>query len=345
MARPERSSKASPADEALQVSVIITNYNYAAYLGQCIDSVLAQDYGCKQVIVVDDGSTDHSRAVIEGYGEAVVPVFKANGGQTSAVNHGVERCTGDVVLFLDADDYLHAGALRRFASAVQAPGVARAQAFLRIVDASGQPTGRRIPARTPASGDLRRRVLRAGPGSYVCTPTSGNAWSRSFVEHVFPLPVREGLRGGMDPLLSAVVPLFGEIVTIDEVLGSYRVHEGSIARDRSELTRENMQWVVQRYRHQARFLHRVAEARGEEAAPQEWLRRNWRMLTLLFLLSQETPGEEARPSFFDHVTAPLRGEGPLYKRVAAAAAVGALRCLPGRLATRLAGSVMQPEYM
>lgn len=341
---PFPAAEGPPAERAFQVSVVIPNYNYAAYLRQCIDSVLAQDYEPKQVIVVDDGSTDHSRAVIESYGEAIVPLFKENGGQTSALNRGVARCTGQVVMFVDADDTLLPGALRRVAAVVQEEGVARAQGFLQVVDAHGQPTGDRIPGRRPASGDLRARVLRAGPGSYVCTPTSGNAWSRSFIDHVFPLPAKSDLPGGADALLSAVVPLFGKTATIDAMLGCYRIHGKNIAQTRSTLTHENLPWIMRRYRHQARFLERVAQARGEEAAPQEWLRRNWRMLTVLFLLSQKTRKEEP-PSLFDHMTAPLRGEGPLYKRAAAVAVVGALRCLPHRLAMRLASTVIQPEYM
>jgi glycosyltransferase involved in cell wall biosynthesis len=59
-----------------------------------------------EVIVVDDGSTDDSRRIISGYGDRVTPVFKENGGQASAFNAGFAASRGDVIIFLDADDYL-----------------------------------------------------------------------------------------------------------------------------------------------------------------------------------------------------------------------------------------------
>jgi glycosyltransferase involved in cell wall biosynthesis len=58
------------------VSIIITNYNYGRYLRAAIDSALAQTYPQVEVIVVDDGSTDGSREIIEAYGKRVIPIIK-----------------------------------------------------------------------------------------------------------------------------------------------------------------------------------------------------------------------------------------------------------------------------
>src|SRR4051812_24563460 len=91
-------------DEMPLVSVLISNHNYGRYLGEAIDSALAQTYPRVEVIVVDDGSTDDSREVIARYGERVVPVLKANGGQASAWNAGFAVSRGEVVCMLDADD-------------------------------------------------------------------------------------------------------------------------------------------------------------------------------------------------------------------------------------------------
>jgi glycosyltransferase involved in cell wall biosynthesis len=82
------------------VSSVINNHDYARFLGAAIESALQQTYGPLEVIVVDDGSTDESRDVIADYGDKVVPLFKANGGQDSAVIPGMRLRSGT------ADSYL-----------------------------------------------------------------------------------------------------------------------------------------------------------------------------------------------------------------------------------------------
>lgn len=86
------------------VSVVIPNYNYAHYLREAIDSVLAQTYPEIEVFVVDDGSSDDSRIVLESYGDRVKGIFQANQGVSAARNNGVAASNGEFIAFLDADD-------------------------------------------------------------------------------------------------------------------------------------------------------------------------------------------------------------------------------------------------
>ena len=86
------------------ISVIITNYNYARYLPQGIDSVLAQTYGELEVIVVDDGSQDDSALVGRSYGDRIRFIQQANQGVSRARNRGVAESKGEFIAFLDADD-------------------------------------------------------------------------------------------------------------------------------------------------------------------------------------------------------------------------------------------------
>src|SRR5947207_2973758 len=140
------------------LSIVIDNYNYGQYFAQAIESALAQDYGNLEVVVVDDGSNDNSREVIASYGERVVAVFKKNGGQASAVNAGFAASHGDVLLFLDSDDYLAAQAgasiMRRFR---ERPELSIVHFRLTIVDESGRPKTGVLPARhmRMLSGDIR----------------------------------------------------------------------------------------------------------------------------------------------------------------------------------------------
>lgn len=87
------------------VSVIIPAYNYAAYLGAAITSVLGQDHPNFEIIVVDDGSTDHTAEVVAGFTDARIRyVYQANAGLSAARNTGIGEARHEYVAFLDADD-------------------------------------------------------------------------------------------------------------------------------------------------------------------------------------------------------------------------------------------------
>ncbi len=89
---------------ATDVSVIIPVFNGERFLGQAIESVLAQDHPALEVLVVDDGSTDASAAIAQRFGGAVRCVREENRGAAAARNAGVELSTGSLLAFLDADD-------------------------------------------------------------------------------------------------------------------------------------------------------------------------------------------------------------------------------------------------
>ena len=76
------------------VSIIIDNYNYAQFLPKAIDSALAQTYSHIEIIVVDDGSTDNSKEILEDYKERVQVFQKPNGGQASAFAFGLQQSRG-----------------------------------------------------------------------------------------------------------------------------------------------------------------------------------------------------------------------------------------------------------
>lgn len=86
------------------VSVVIPAYNRAHTLAQAINSVLAQSYKRYEIIVVDDGSTDTTREVIERYGDAVWYVHQKNKGPSAARNTGIRHARGEFIAFLDSDD-------------------------------------------------------------------------------------------------------------------------------------------------------------------------------------------------------------------------------------------------
>jgi glycosyltransferase involved in cell wall biosynthesis len=88
------------------VSVITATYNMARYIGETLDSILGQDYPAVEAIVVDDGSTDDTNAVLSRFaGDARVRIIhQENSGQTVAKNRGIAAARGEFVAFCDADD-------------------------------------------------------------------------------------------------------------------------------------------------------------------------------------------------------------------------------------------------
>lgn len=203
------------------VSIIINNYNYAQFLSQSIDSALNQTYPHIEVIVVDDGSTDNSREVIAGYGNRILPILQPNGKQAAAFNSGFGRSRGDIIIFLDSDDYLFPYAVERIVSIWQ-PSLAKVHYRLNVVDAEGKSLGYSSPqgSQPLSQGQVWRNLLETG--GYVSTPTSGNALNRNAMLPLFPIPNEYKLTA--DDYLSMSIPFYGDVAAIEEPLGAYRIH-------------------------------------------------------------------------------------------------------------------------
>jgi glycosyltransferase involved in cell wall biosynthesis len=97
----------------MKISIVTLSYNQQTFLQEAIDSVLGQDFPDVEYIVVDPGSTDGSREFIRSYGARIAQLFEPDKGAADGLNKGFSRATGDVFGFLNADDYLLPGALRR----------------------------------------------------------------------------------------------------------------------------------------------------------------------------------------------------------------------------------------
>jgi len=205
-------------------SVIIANYNYGRFLAKAIESALGQTYPDTEVIVVDDGSTDNSREVIDRFDGKIRPVMKQNGGQASAFNAGFEASRGEIIIFLDADDYLLPEAVETACQFLVDPNVVRVQWPLRVVDEQDRPTGQVRPSKSLDEGDLRDQVIRYGPYGYNTAPgASGSAWARSFIGRVYPIG-ECGDKHGADAYLNVLAPLYGRIVKSACPLACYRKH-------------------------------------------------------------------------------------------------------------------------
>lgn len=96
----------------MKISIVTISFNQARYLKQCIESILGQADCELEYIVVDPGSTDGSREIIESYGDRIIRVFEKDAGPADGLNKGFSRATGEVFGFTNSDDYLLPDALR-----------------------------------------------------------------------------------------------------------------------------------------------------------------------------------------------------------------------------------------
>lgn len=127
------------------VTVVIPNYNYADYVGEAIESCLRQTYPDIEVIVVDDGSRDDSRNIIEGFGDKIRPIFQQNAGVSAARNAGVAAGCGEFVAFLDADDVWMPEKLEMQVAAFRAdPELGLVHVAVEEIDGDGKKVGERL---------------------------------------------------------------------------------------------------------------------------------------------------------------------------------------------------------
>ena len=107
----------------MKLSVIVAAYNAEKYIKRCVNSILSQEADA-EVVVVDDGSTDRTRAILEGFGSKIrlIALDKNGGSAAAARNVGLTHATGDWITFCDADDWYPPGALERMLRLQQQSG-------------------------------------------------------------------------------------------------------------------------------------------------------------------------------------------------------------------------------
>ena len=247
-------------------SIIVVNHNYGRYLGEALDSALAQTRTA-EVIVVDDGSTDDSRDVIARFGDRVEAVLKPNEGQASAFNAGYARCRGDVVVFLDSDDLLEPNAVGQVMPSFEADAdLVKVHWPLAALSADGRREMRIARGARLCEGSLRDDAVAHGPLSGFHAPTSGNAWSRGFLERVMPV-LECGDRHGADAYLCTLAEIYGPIRRLSTPLGFYREHGSNYS---GKGVRFRLERNLRRHDHHSRVLSAHLAAVGIAHDPAAW---------------------------------------------------------------------------
>ena len=188
------------SETAPLVSVIIPCWNAEKWVARAIQSVLDQDYPQKEIIVIDDGSTDSSLEIIKSFGDKIRWETGPNRGACPARNRGLALATGKYIQFLDADDYLDGPVLRGFSETVKRKpcDLILGRSIIEHRDGS-----RSNPIYYDS--DLPNHELIWSCLNSRCIQTGGQCWSRTFLEDIGAWDERVRKEQDIELVLRAIV--------------------------------------------------------------------------------------------------------------------------------------------
>jgi len=225
------------------VSVIIPCYNQAHFLGEAIESVLAQSYPHFEVIVVDDGSTDATAEVAARY-SGVHVIRQDNQGQAVARNSGAYQSRGSYLIFLDADDRLLPHALEAGLEHMNAhPECAFVFGRCNHIAADGSPLPTRGIESCPATEHYYVELLHA---HFIATPALV-MYRRAVFESVGGFDTSSSARGAEDWDLNLRIARKLPICYHDKVIAQYRLHNTSTSRNSASMLKATL-YVLRRQR-------------------------------------------------------------------------------------------------
>ncbi len=207
------------------ISVLIDTYNHERFIEQALTSVLEQDVAAteRQIIVVDDGSTDRTPDVVRKFEPRLRLIRKANGGQASAFNAGIPECRGEIVAFLDGDDWWAPGKLRAVSEALASEAaVGLVGHGITEIYADGR-------EHTELLGEIPRFRITSKEGARAFRVrksflgTSRMTYRADILRKIGSVP--ETLTFEADEYLFTLAGLFADVLILRESLTFYRLHD------------------------------------------------------------------------------------------------------------------------
>lgn len=263
--RPAAREAQPPPPPAARVSVVVPLYNHAPYVADAVRSALAQGPVLREVVVVDDGSTDGSAETLSAAcrdDPRLVLWSQPNRGAHAAINAGLLRATGEVLAILNSDDVYAPGRLDRLVAALDAdPAADLVATGLRFIDGDGSPVANpwyeEALAFHGASGDLGTALVN---GNFLMT-TSNLAFRRGLLDRIgLFAPLR--YVHDLDFILRALAHGRRFALLMDEPLLSYRVHAANTIKEEHGAVR--LEWAAVA----AAYLDALLAAPG----PVDWTR-------------------------------------------------------------------------
>jgi len=208
------------------VSILIDTYNHERFIEQAVASVLEQDFPAsdREIVVVDDGSTDRTPQIVAKFGPEVRYLQKPNGGQASAFNLAIPNCKGEIVAFLDGDDWWARGKLSAVAAALRDPSIGLVGNGITEAYADGRLDTQTVyeDTRFQANGESGARAFRVRK-SFL--GTSRMTFRSALLAEIGPVP--EKLTIQADEYLFTLGAVLSCTLILRDALTFYRLHDAN----------------------------------------------------------------------------------------------------------------------
>lgn len=271
------------------ISVIVPVYNVETYLKECVESLLNQTYQNIEILLVDDGSTDHSGEICDSFDSPLIKKFhKPNGGLSSARNYGIERAAGSYLSFIDSDDYIEPRFLEIMLRTLQNEDNDCSIAMCRFTREEGDfSTDIPTPVIVQAS-EVLNHILYQNDDLLYSIAACNKLYRRSVFDHLrYP-------EGKLNEDMFVICEAMSEtkaVAVLDFKGYYYRVNQTSITR--KSFTHKNMD-VLDACDHILDYVsHHESWDSMQLAAMNLKFRRSFQMLYKLWQSDTESPEDEA----------------------------------------------------
>lgn len=215
------------------ISVIIPCYNSENYIHKCLDSIISQTYKNLEIIAVNDGSTDSTAAILERYAQAdnrIAVLHQANAGAGAASNRGIETAHGDLMAFVDHDDWLEPSMYEQLTAAMTEAGADMSVCNFNLIYPDSVKERYSNTNSRDAAADIYDDVYGYFARFCACPKPNNYIWSRLYRSDIIKKSgVRlEKLSLGADTLFNfKLLPLMKRVAFIRDGLINYVQHPGS----------------------------------------------------------------------------------------------------------------------
>ena len=215
--------------DTLPISVLVDTYNHERFIEEAIVSVLEQDFPSTEmeILVVDDGSTDRTAEIVRKFSPRVRYLRKENGGQASAINFGVPKARGEIIAFLDGDDWWAQNKLRLVMAAFEKnPDAGTVGHGIIEFDSAANSSTALVPGLTGSFDLASNEGAQVFRNFMAFLGTSRVSIRKRVLDKVLPVP--EALVVEADEFMSAMAVAHNGAVLLPEPLTYYRLHDDNL---------------------------------------------------------------------------------------------------------------------